>query len=132
MKHAFDSSSIFRAIMENKIETLVGNATLDLARYELGNILWKNYALKAKVADRDLESLVKLVKQTLNILDIIQISCDEEKVLDVAVKLRITFYDASYAYTAKTNGATLVTEDAELLRKVAPYVKASKLNDISG
>ena len=131
MKYVFDSSAIFRSLMENKIEALVGNATLDLARYELGNILWKNYALKAKTTDKELKSLMELVKQTLNILDIIQISGGEEKVLDVAVKLKMTFYDASYAYIAKKSEAMLVTEDAELLRKAAPYVKALKLDDVA-
>ena len=129
MKYVFDSSAIFNAIMENKIEALVGNATLDLARYELGNILWKNYALKAKTTDKELKSLIELVKQTLNILDVIQITGDEEEVLDAAVKLKMTFYDASYAYIAKISEATLVTEDAELLRKAASYVKALKLDD---
>lgn len=132
MKHVFDSSSIFRAIRENKVEALVGNATLDLARYEMGNILWKNYALKAKAEEKELESLVEVVKQTLNILEIMQITGDEEKVLNVAMELRITFYDASFAYSAKMSEAMLVTEDAELLRKVASYVRASKLDDADG
>jgi hypothetical protein len=39
MKYLFDSSAIFRVIKENKVEILVGNCTLDLARYEFGNIV---------------------------------------------------------------------------------------------
>lgn len=131
MKYVFDSSAIFKSIMENMVEALVGNATLDLTRYELGNILWKNYALKAKTTDKELKSLAELVKQTLNILDITEITGDEENVLEVAVKLKMTFYDASYAYIAKISEAMLVTEDAELLRKAASYVKTSKLDDVA-
>ncbi|MEM2148079.1 MAG: hypothetical protein QXJ94_05695 [Candidatus Bathyarchaeia archaeon] len=46
MKYLFDSSAIFKAIKENKINLLIGNYTLELARYELGNILWKNFPSK--------------------------------------------------------------------------------------
>ncbi|MDI6691640.1 MAG: type II toxin-antitoxin system VapC family toxin, partial [Candidatus Bathyarchaeota archaeon] len=131
MKYIFDSSAIFKAIKENKIEILVGNCTLELARYEMGNILWKNYTLQAKVTDQELKSLAKLIKQTLNIMEIIQINCNEEEILDAATKLKITFYDASYVHYAKTKELTLITEDAELLKKITPYIKASKLNNIT-
>ncbi|MDI6904709.1 MAG: type II toxin-antitoxin system VapC family toxin [Candidatus Bathyarchaeia archaeon] len=131
MKYIFDSSAMFKAIKENKIEILVGNCTLELARYEMGNILWKNYTLQAKVTDQELKSLAKLIKQTLNIMEIIQINCNEEEILDAATKLKITFYDASYVHYAKTKELTLITEDAELLKKITPYIKASKLNNIT-
>jgi hypothetical protein len=51
MKPLFDSSAIFRAIKENKIEFLAGNYTLELARYELGNIIWKDCVLHVKISD---------------------------------------------------------------------------------
>jgi hypothetical protein len=35
----FDSSAIFKVIKENTVETLLGNNTLELTRYELGNTL---------------------------------------------------------------------------------------------
>ncbi|MCP8316707.1 MAG: hypothetical protein H3Z51_07600 [archaeon] len=49
MSYILDSSAIFRAIKENVVETLVGNYTLELARYELGNVLWKEYLLHKKI-----------------------------------------------------------------------------------
>ena len=130
MNYVFDSSAIFKALKENKIEALVGSYTLELARYEMGNILWKNYALQAKVTDQALKSLAKLIKQTLNIMEIIQINCNEEEILDIASKMKITFYDASYVHYAKTKELTLITEDGELLKKIIPHIKASKLNEI--
>ena len=36
MKYLFDSSAIFRAIKENRIDLLIGNYTLEMARFELG------------------------------------------------------------------------------------------------
>ncbi|RLI96776.1 MAG: toxin VapC, partial [Candidatus Aenigmatarchaeota archaeon] len=41
MSYLFDTSAIFRAIKEGKIEILAGNYTIELARYELGNAIWK-------------------------------------------------------------------------------------------
>jgi len=131
MRYVFDSSAIFRAIKENKIDVLVGGCTLELARYEMGNILWKNYTLQAKVTERELRSLAKLIKKILNIMEIVQINCSEEEILDIAAKMKITFYDASYVHYAKTKELTLITEDGELLKKITPYVKALKLNEIA-
>lgn len=131
MRYVFDSSAIFRAIKENRIEVLVGGCTLELARYEMGNILWKNYTLQAKVTEQELKSLAKLIKKVLNIMEIIQINCSEEEILDVAAKTKMTFYDASYVHYAKTKELTLITEDSELLKKITPYVKALKLNEIT-
>lgn len=131
MKYIFDSSAIFKAIKENKIEILVGNCTLELARYEMGNIIWKNYTLQAKATDQELKTLAKIIKQTLNIMEITQINCNEEEILETATKLKITFYDASYTYYAKMKELTLITEDSQLLKKVTPYINTSKLSDIT-
>lgn len=131
MKYLFDSSAIFKAIKENKIDFLIGNHTLELARYELGNILWKNYSLQAKATDQEIKKLAKIIKQTLNLMEITQINCTEEEILETATKLKITFYDASYTYHAKAKELALITEDLQLLKKITPYTKASKLNDIT-
>lgn len=131
MKYLFDSSAIFKAIKENKIDFLIGNHTLELARYELGNILWKNYHLQAKATDQEIKKLAKIIKQTLNLMEITQINCTEEEILETATKLKITFYDASYTYHAKAKELALITEDLQLLKKITPYTKASKLNDIT-
>ena len=131
MKYIFDSSAIFKAIKENKIDFLIGNHTLELARYELGNILWKNYSLQAKATDQEIKKLAKIIKQTLNLMEITQINCTEEEILETATKLKITFYDASYTYHAKAKELALITEDLQLLKKITPYTKASKLNDIT-
>lgn len=131
MKCLFDSSAIFKAIKENKIDLLVGNHTLELARYELGNILWKNYSLQAKATDKEIKTLAKIIKQTLNLMEITQTNCNEEEILETATKLKIPFYDASFTYHAKVKELALVTEDSQLTKKIAPYIKASKLSDIT-
>lgn len=64
-------------------------------------------------------------------MEIKQINCNEQEILQTAVNLNITFYDAAYAYHAKIMNSTLITEDYELLKKITPYVKTSKLSDIT-
>lgn len=130
MKYLFDSSAIFQAIKENKIDLLTGNYTLELARYELGNILWKIFALQAKATEQEIKTLAKIIKQSLNLMEITQITGSEEEILETATQLQITFYDAAYAYNAKIKKLPLITEDLHLLKKITPYTKAITLSDI--
>ncbi len=128
MKYLFDSSAIFRAIKENKVEVLAGNFTLELARYELGNIIWKDHALQAKISDQEAKTLAKTIKHTLTIMEVLGIAGSEEEILDTAIQLKITFYDAAYAYLAKEKELHLITEDTRLIKKTTPTIKASTLN----
>ena len=130
MKYLFDSSAIFRAIKENKIELLIGNYTLELARYELGNIVWKDFVLQAKLSEQEAKMLAKTIKQTLSIMDIIETVGSEEEILDTAIKRKITFYDASYVYFAKAKELKLITEDLRLIKKIAPAANVSTLDVI--
>jgi predicted nucleic acid-binding protein len=130
MNCLFDSSAIFRAIKENKIEFLNGNCTLELARYELGNIIWKEYALQAKISEQESKMLVKMVKRVLSIMDVLEIAGNEEQILETSTKLKITFYDASYVYPAKEKELKFITEDARLIKKVSQTVQVSSLDRI--
>jgi predicted nucleic acid-binding protein len=131
MKFLFDSSAIFRAIKENKVEVLAGNYTLELARYEMGNIVWKEYALQAKISCQELKLLAKTIRRTLSLMEeVLGAAGGEEEILELAGKLKITFYDASYVYFAKAKGLQLVTEDLRLIKKIASIVKVSTLDQL--
>jgi predicted nucleic acid-binding protein len=130
MKYLFDASAIFRAIKDNKVEVLTGNYTLELVRYELGNIIWKNYALQAKVSEQESKMLTTAIKQSLAIMDVLGVAGSEEEILETAIHLKITFYDASYAYFAKAKDLMLVTEDIRLIKKITPTVNVSNLDSI--
>src|SRR5208283_504168 len=125
MKYLFDSSAIFRAIKENKIYLLVGNYTLELARFELGNIVWKDYFLQAKISKDDAKMILKSIRHTLALLEVISIEGDEEEIMESAVQLKATFYDASYVCLARLKDLHLITEDLHLIRKAIPVIKAS-------
>ena len=130
MRYLFDSSAIFRAIRENKVEVLTGNFTLELARYELGNIVWKDYALQAKVSEQQAKMMAHTIKKTLTILDVQDLAGNEEEVLETAIQLRITFYDASYVYFAKEKELKLITEDLRLIKRITAKMKVSTLDSV--
>ena len=130
MKYLFDSSAVFRAIKENKIELLTGNCTLELARYELGNIVWKDFILQGKVSEQEAKLITKAIKHTLTLMDVMGITGSEEEIMETARQLKITFYDASYAYFAKMKELRLVTEDARLIKKTSTSINVSTLDDI--
>ena len=55
MKHVLDSSAIaliLKRLGGESIEVLEESVTTGLAAYELGNILWKEYALKRLIRSR--------------------------------------------------------------------------------
>lgn len=130
MNYIFDASSVFKAIKEAALEAVAGGYTLELARYELGNILWKEYGARGKATDEELKRLARLVKDVLNLMEVVTIGCHEEQILDLARQLRLTFYDASYVYYARDLGLPLVTEDSDLIDKARSQVKALKLDSI--
>jgi predicted nucleic acid-binding protein len=130
MSYIFDSSSIFKAIKENKVEILADNYTLELTRYELGNILWKELTLHGRFDRDELTRLVKVIKKVLNLMEILSVKCHEEEILAVAKKLKLTFYDASYVYHAKNKKISLTTEDKRLMAKTKQHIKVSMLDNI--
>lgn len=107
---------ILKRLREKSVEILEDQFTLDLARYELGNVIWKECALGGLTTP---EKAVKRAGDISEILEItknerIESSEDLRGVMKLAIELTITFYDASYLYTAKSKKAILVTEDKEL------------------
>ena len=130
MKYIFDSSAIYNAIKQNKIENLAGNYTQELARYELGNTIWKDHFLQAKISEQTAKDLTKIVNQTLNIMTMLETAGKEEEILQTAIQTKTTFYDASYIYLAKIKDLQIVTEDLRLIKKIPPTIKASTLSEI--
>lgn len=74
--------------------------------------------------------MVKTIKQTIGLMEVLQIASNEEEILEMATQLKITFYDASYAHFAKAKELLLITEDLRLMKKLTPIINASRLNEI--
>jgi len=131
MKYIFDASSIFTAIKEKEVRFLNGNFSLEIARYELGNIVWKDCVLLQTVSKEEAERTIKTIRHTLALMEILQIAENEDAIFEIASELRITFYDAAYVHAAKARELGLITEDQHLKKKVTPNVKAMTLKEFS-
>jgi len=87
-------------------------AVLDLTLYEAGNTVWKEHRA-GRV--RRLEPVTRLLEEFFSSVEIIRIEPrDITGIARLAVEEGLTFYDASYLYTARMKGLRLVTEDKDL------------------
>jgi predicted nucleic acid-binding protein len=130
MSYVFDSSSLLEAMKRNATAVLAGNFTLDLARYELMNALWKQHALLHRIGADELNSLVRVSKEVMNVLEILGTGCHEEEIIKLSSQLKLTFYDASYVFHAVNTRASLVTEDERLIDSARSLVRAVRFREI--
>ncbi|MHA1615715.1 MAG: type II toxin-antitoxin system VapC family toxin [Candidatus Njordarchaeales archaeon] len=130
MSFVFDASAIFEAIVKRDVEILSDQFTVGLAKYELGNVLWKRRVLVGDISDKEYLRLGRVIKRILELMNIISIDCREDEVLRIAKELRITFYDASYVYAAKSKKLPLITQDKELIRKASKAITVMRLEDL--
>ncbi len=106
--------------------------TLDLVRYELGNVIWKEHTIRASISSSEAISRAGYVAKLLETMKIWGIRSDEDfkGTMSIALKLKLTFYDASYLYLAIKEDLTLVTEDEEFREKSkSSGIKAIAVND---
>ena len=128
-KFILDASALYPlmlALREELFLYLDRLAILDLTVYEVGNALWRE-CRKGRIKDplraaSFFERLLKSVER-LRVLDI-------AGVLRLALDRGLTFYDASYAYVAGREKATLVTEDEELRRACPEALNVAKLVEL--
>ena len=119
MRLIFDASSIAETLiqrMEDAADTLAGESTLDLAIYEMGNVVWKE-SRRRKRTQEETSTIMGHLEQVLSVMNIqrTQIS-DMKTIMGNATKFNLSFYDSSYLTAAKTLEGTLVTEDEQLRR----------------
>ncbi len=113
----FDASSIYRAIEVDLLEKLVEGKTIDLAPYELGNVLWKEIRRKRISLDEGAKLLV-FISKTISLMEVLKIGTEEE-VLRIAVESGLSYYDSSYLYASHLLDDILVSEDEKLLEAAA-------------
>ncbi|MEM2882817.1 MAG: type II toxin-antitoxin system VapC family toxin [Candidatus Bathyarchaeia archaeon] len=130
MSFLFDASSIFEALIGENVGILSDNYTLEIARYELGNILWRSRALTKDINDGECIRLANLIKNVLKLLNVINIGCCEVEILKIAEELKMTFYDSSYVFIARERGIPLITEDEQLRRKAEGYIKVMNVEEL--
>ncbi len=132
MKPLFDASALLNIIRQHGGRTLdlaEGGYILTLTPYEIGNAIWKEAVLLNRI---DIEDAAEFLEQVSVIYKYMKTVAprDQEKTLQVAAALRVTYYDASYITAASELNTILVTDDGKLLRTIEE--KETELSRILG
>ncbi len=112
------------------VEKALGQArflhTLDLAAYEVANVVWKHTRRGLLRQDEAAE----LVEEALRFLKTLEVHTYAEVLKDalrLALKHGITIYDAAYAALAEKIGGRLLTLDRQLAEKLPIAITPDRL-----
>jgi len=117
MKPLIDVSSIYEAARTGRANELGGLHTVETARYEIGNTLWKHTSLLGSYSAEESAEVIQLFNEAFHVMRFLQLKGHERGVLELATEPRTTYYDASYIYFALRRELPLVTEDAQMTKK---------------
>jgi predicted nucleic acid-binding protein len=120
MRYVFDSSAllnIVRALGEDSLKYIRGSYISTLTLYEVGSALWKEATLLNRLSIEEALSLLGAIKNMYRVLRIVE-PRDILLTLNLAYRLKITYYDSSYIITAYEMNADLVTDDEKLKKRV--------------
>jgi len=106
--YVLDASAIgalLERLGERGLRHLEGAVTLDLALYELGNILWKACHLRRVISEEEALEGARALTRVIELVERERLGGEDvEGVMALALSLSLTFYDASYLYLAKSRG----------------------------
>jgi predicted nucleic acid-binding protein len=122
-KYIIDTSAIYLLLISGIPFNAEERAVSSLIEYEIGNELWrvnqqkklKDPARKAAIFSKALAPLRKFEVDSLS------------NVLEVAMGLHLTYYDASYAYLAEKENLKLVTADKDLIKKCKGAISINEM-----
>ena len=114
----FDTSSIFKAIMNHRVAILDKSTTIPLALYELGNIIWKKTSLLNELTLEEAVELMKIVDAVLKHMVIYENNGLSPNSLILALRENLSYYDSSFVQATIDLGYQLVTEDNQM-RKIS-------------
>ena len=126
MKYLIDTSALYPLILMLRDKVLLYIDilfVLDLTRYEVGNVLWKEYG-RGRI--KSLETAIPLFQEVLDSMNRLMVD-NIGGVLKIAVDKNIIFYDASYIYIAEKMGLKLVSEDDEILEKYSDAINLEEM-----
>lgn len=107
--------------------------TTDLAIYESCNGLWKLSTLLKTLTSteaQDISAILTEVTEKKLIKTTNLTSINLPYTLEIAQKMQLTFYDASYITISQNLKATLATEDQKLLRAASKSVKTVSFSQL--
>ena len=115
-KYLLDASAVYPLVLklrENVLNYIDRFVVLDLTIYEVGNVIWKEFR-RGRIAN--LRAVTRLFEELFSNIAVLRLETRLHEVLELAIRENLTFYDASYLYTARSYGMKIVTEDSDLLK----------------
>ena len=136
MRALLDASAVLEIIIrledEKALRLFDDSYVLDLTKYEVGNGIWKEFALQHAIQEEEFHEFLDSLRTVVDRAELLV--PDPKNLLEIAhiaAKERITFYDASYIAMAKTRKLALVTEDAKLTKIASKHAKTKSTNDLT-
>ncbi len=123
-----DASSIFNLFLSGKYDVLISGATIPLAKYEIGNILWKNYKVRNRISKKEAMEAGDVIFELLDSMK--QIIPSLSSVLNLSLEEGLTFYDSSYLVSAIESGYDLVADDLKLHKIASSKITTRKSSDL--
>jgi predicted nucleic acid-binding protein len=123
-----DASAIFNLFQCRKYNALVAGATIPLAKYEIGNILWKNHEIRNRISKIEAMESGTVLFELIESME--QIVPSPASALSLSLEEGLTFYDSSYLVSAIESGYELVTDDVKLHKIASSKVPTRKSSDL--
>ena len=123
-----DASAIFNLFQSGKYGALIAGATIPLARYEIGNILWKNHNIRNRISKREAAESGTVLFELIDSME--RIVPSPASALSLSLEVGLTFYDSSYLISAIESGYDLVTDDLKLHKIASSKVPTRKSLDL--
>ena len=123
-----DASAIVNLFQSNRFSVLLDGATIPLARYEIGNIIWKNYKIRNRISKKEAKDSGTVLFELIDSME--QIVPSPASTLTLSLEEGLTFYDSSYLVSAIETGYELVTDDIKLQKIASSKVPTRKSSDL--
>ena len=123
-----DASAIVNLFQSNRFSVLLDGATIPLARYEIGNIIWKNYKIRNRISKKEAKDSGTVLFELIDSME--QIVPSPASTLTLSLEEGLTFYDSSYLVSAIETGYELVTDDIKLQKIASSKVLTRKSSDL--
>ena len=118
-KFLLDTSALINIRDELSVERVIdGHVDLyitNLTPFEFGNVLWKAF-IRGRLTEKMAATEIKFMEKLIDVGALKVLPLDSlVDAMETSLKLKITFYDASYLVIAKKNRLILVSDDNGLL-----------------
>jgi predicted nucleic acid-binding protein len=135
MKTLLDASAVLEVIKnfqdEKALQVFDDSYVLDLTKYEVGNGIWKEYALQHAIQEDEFQEFLDSLRTVVDRAKLlVPDSTNLLEIAKIAAKEKITFYEASYVAMAKVRKLVLTTEDSKLSKVASRHAKTRSSVDL--